>query len=175
MQAGEFKAGSQVRISGLKSQPEFNGELGTVEEFDSESGRYAVRTPSGKLLLLKPTTIQLDLTWNTALDEDGETYYWNAAGASQYEKPADFDPALAKNEGVYQAKEDGALYDDMVPDGKVTYRDGTKKPELSQTMRDKLINEGRALGADPNQKNPFLYVFAAVGLFVLAGAATFTG
>ena len=90
-------------------------------------------------------------------------------------KGEDVDPALAKNEGVYQAKEDGALYDDMVPDGKVTYRDGTKKPELSQTMRDKLINEGRALGADPNQKNPFLYVFAAVGLFVLAGAATFTG
>jgi len=112
--------------------------------------------------------------WNTALDQNGETYYWNSAGASQYEKPIDFDPSIAKNEGKYQVSA-AALYDDEIPDGRIKYTDGTKKPELSNTMRDKLINESRGLGADPNAKNPFLYAFAAVGLFVLAGAATFTG
>ena len=38
-------------------------------------------------------------------------------------------------------------------------------------MRERLINESRGLGADPNQKNPFLFVFAGVGVFVLLGAA----
>jgi len=28
--------------------------------------------------------------WNTALDGNGTTYYWNEAGESTYEKPADF-------------------------------------------------------------------------------------
>ena len=36
-------------------------------------------------------------------------------------------------------------------------------------MRERLINESRGLGADPNQKNPFLNVFAAVGVFVVLG------
>jgi hypothetical protein len=170
---GEIAAGSTVLISGLSSTPELNGLVGKVEEFDAESGRYAVRA-ADKLVLLKPEKLEVKLVWNTALDADGETYYWNAAGSSQYEKPADFDPALAKKEGVYQAKDD-ALYDDEVQDGGIRYSDGTKKPELSNSMRDKMIAESRGLGADPNQKNPFLIVFVGVGLFVLAGAASFTG
>jgi len=32
------------------------------------------------------------------------------------------------------------------------------------------INEQRGLGADSNSQNPFLYVFAGVGIFVLLGA-----
>ena len=113
------------------------------------------------------------LTWNTAKDAAGETYYWNSAGASQYEVPADFDASLAKDAGTYKAAAGtAATYDDEVADGPVTYTDGTKKPELSNTMREKLINESRGLGADPNQKNPFLIVFVAVGVFVVAGALT---
>lgn len=43
-------------------------------------------------------------------------------------------------------------------------------PKFSDAMRQKMINESRGLGGDPNQKNPFLLVFAGFGLFVLAGA-----
>ena len=41
---------------------------------------------------------------------------------------------------------------------------------LSNTMKDRLIRESAGLGADPNQKNPFLPVFFGVGVFVLLGA-----
>jgi len=111
-------------------------------------------------------------TWNTAIDEAGTTYYWNAATReTTYDMPADFDPATAKSAGVYQPKDtSGDLYDDEIPEEKIVYTDGTKKPELSQTMKDRLINESRGLGADPNQKNPFLGVFAGVGVFVVLGA-----
>ena len=34
--------------------------------------------------------------WNTALDGSGVTYYWNEAGQSQYERPADFDASTAQ-------------------------------------------------------------------------------
>jgi len=44
------------------------------------------------------------------------------------------------------------------------------KQEISNSMRDRLINEAQGLGADPNQKNPFLGVFLAVGVFVVLGA-----
>jgi len=40
--------------------------------------------------------------WNTALDGNGTTYYWHSdTGASQYEKPADFDPSAAISSGSY--------------------------------------------------------------------------
>ena len=111
------------------------------------------------------------LTWNTALDEDGQTYYWNSAGASTYDKPADFDPTTSKAAGAYKASSDGALYDDEIPEGdKIVYTSGQKKPELSSTMRDKMIAESRGLGADPNAKNPFGVVFIGVGVFVCLGA-----
>ena len=45
--------------------------------------------------------IALDMAWNTALDGNGTTYYWNEHGQSQYEKPADYDPATAQNAGAY--------------------------------------------------------------------------
>jgi len=41
------------------------------------------------------------MVWNTALDGNGTTYYWNEAGTAQYEKPADFDAASAQNAGSY--------------------------------------------------------------------------
>lgn len=113
-----------------------------------------------------------DKPWNTATDDKGDTYYWRGS-ESTYEMPADFDPALARDAGTYKAggSTDGALYDDEIVDGPITYKDGSKKQELSNTMRERLINESRGLGADPNQKNPFLFVFAGVGVFVLLGAA----
>ena len=43
-------------------------------------------------------------------------------------------------------------------------------PGFSDSMRQKMIDESRGLGGDPNQKNPFLLVFAGIGLFVVAGA-----
>ena len=41
------------------------------------------------------------MAWNTALDSAGVTYYWNEAGVSQYEKPADYNPATAQAAGAY--------------------------------------------------------------------------
>ena len=35
--------------------------------------------------------------------------------------------------------------------------------------RPSAADESRGLGADPNQKNPFLAVFAGVGVFVVLG------
>ena len=37
-------------------------------------------------------------------------------------------------------------------------------------MKERLIRESAGLGADSNQKNPFLPVFFGVGVFVLLGA-----
>ena len=39
--------------------------------------------------------------WNTALDGQGNTYYWNEAGESTYEKPADFNADTAQAAGSY--------------------------------------------------------------------------
>ena len=60
-------------------------------------------------------------------------------------------------------------------EGYATFYDDEKdsappKPALSENMRQKLLNEQRGLGADTNSKNPFLAVFAGVGVFVLLGA-----
>ena len=41
------------------------------------------------------------MTWNTALDGNGMTYYWNAAGEATYDKPADFDASTAQAAGAY--------------------------------------------------------------------------
>ena len=37
-------------------------------------------------------------------------------------------------------------------------------------MRARLLKEQQGLGADSNSKNPFLLVFAGVGVFVILGA-----
>ena len=137
------------------------------------SGVRSVPRRSARIILEEAA--EEKLTWNTAQDAGGDTYYWNSAGASTYEKPADFDPATAKDAGVFKgttSSADGALYDDEIPDQQIVYTSGEKKPELSNMMREKLINEGRSLGADPNAKNPFLYVFGAVGVLVVLGALT---
>jgi len=46
-------------------------------------------------------TPALTMPWNTALDSNGTTYYWNEHGASQYERPADFDESTAQAAGSY--------------------------------------------------------------------------
>jgi hypothetical protein len=45
-----------------------------------------------------------------------------------------------------------------------------EKPPISAEMREKLLKGQQVLGSDPNRKNPFLLVFAGVGLFVILGA-----
>jgi hypothetical protein len=62
-------------------------------------------------------------------------------------------------------------------DGYTTFYDDEKedtvlaaKPQISNEMRQRLINEQRGLGADPNSKNPLLGVIGAVGVFVVLGA-----
>jgi len=79
--------------------------------------------------------------------------------------PAKEDAApAAASAGGYET-----FYDDEREDAVLA-----KKPELSNTMRERLINESRGLGADPNAKNPFLPVFFGVGAFVLLGALAVT-
>eukprot|EP00965_Chrysotila_dentata_P140080 4630951-Pleurochrysis_carterae.AAC.1 len=51
-----------------------------------------------------PASSETLMGWNTALDGSGTTYYWHSdTGASQYEKPPDFDPATAQASGSYTA------------------------------------------------------------------------
>mmetsp|Transcript_65857 Transcript_65857/g.130546 ORF Transcript_65857/g.130546 Transcript_65857/m.130546 type:complete len:163 (-) Transcript_65857:247-735(-) len=135
----------------------------------------AVNCPSRQRLMRSPRSIMQaepgKLTWNTALDAEGQTYYWNSAGASTYDMPADFDASTAKAAGTYKASGDGALYDDEIPEvDQIVYTSGQKKPTLSNTMREKMIAESRGLGADPSAKNPFGAVFIGVGVFVVLGA-----
>jgi len=66
----------------------------------------------------------------------------------------------AQAAGAYET-----FYDDEREDAVLA-----QKPEISNSMRDRLIKESRGLGADPNAKNPFLPVFFGVGVFVILGA-----
>ena len=54
------------------------------------------------------------------------------------------------------------MYDDVSPP--------PKRDPLSSSMRARLLDEQRALGADPNTKNPYLYVVGAVAVFIALGA-----
>jgi len=84
--------------------------------------------------------------------------------AKPEDAPTPADAAPAASAGGYET-----FYDDEREDAVLA-----KKPELSNTMRERLINESRGLGADPNAKNPFLPVFFGVGAFVLLGALAVT-
>ena len=42
------------------------------------------------------------MTWNTAIDQSGTTYYWDSeTGAAQYQQPAGFDAEAATHAGAY--------------------------------------------------------------------------
>ena len=47
-------AGAHVRISGLMSRPELNGQQGAVLHFDRKKTRYGVQLADGTEILLKP-------------------------------------------------------------------------------------------------------------------------
>jgi hypothetical protein len=80
-----------------------------------------------------------------------------------------------------QKPEGDAASDAVAPkadtDGYETFYDDERedavmaaKPGISDDMRKRLINEQRGLGADPNAKNPFIFVVGGVGVFVILGA-----
>ena len=52
-------AGAHVRISGLVSRPELNGQQGIVLLFDHKKDRYGVQLADGKDMLLKPECLTL--------------------------------------------------------------------------------------------------------------------
>ena len=83
---------------------------------------------------------------------------------------AEDEDAVVSEEATPQQEGYATFYDDESGEEPIKYADGTKKPEISNSMREKLINESRGLGADPSAKNPFLLVFGGVGAFVLLGA-----
>ncbi|KAL1521926.1 hypothetical protein AB1Y20_021574 [Prymnesium parvum] len=85
------------------------------------------------------------------------------AGDSPEGKPSE---AVEVGEAT-EAKPQTGGYETFYDDEKDT---APEKPALSDAMRQRLLNEQRGLGADANSKNPFLLVFAGVGVFVLLGA-----
>mmetsp|Transcript_2934 Transcript_2934/g.8707 ORF Transcript_2934/g.8707 Transcript_2934/m.8707 type:complete len:132 (+) Transcript_2934:34-429(+) len=74
-------------------------------------------------------------------------------------------PEEEKEESAPPASPSGysTVYDDETPPA-------PRKDPLSNSMRARLIKEQQGLGGDPNSKNPFLFVFAGVGVFVMLGA-----
>jgi len=91
--------------------------------------------------------------WAAATDDEGSTYYWNKeTKETTWQRPG---TAPVKDAA-------GNVYDD-----ETTQDDG---PDFSNSMRQKMIDESRGFGADPGSKNPFLAVFAGVGVFVVLGA-----
>ena len=80
------------------------------------------------------------------------------------EPPAEPQPSDAAEQAPppQQLNRDGTVYDDVSPP--------PKRPELSNSMRERLLKEQRSLGADPNAKNPFLLGVGAVALFIALGA-----
>merc|ERR1719453_3046126 len=88
--------------------------------------------------------------WEEAKAPDGRPYYYQTgSSATQWNRP------------TTTASTGGALYDDEIPE--------STKPPVSEAMRQRLINESRGLGSDPNQSNPFLAVFFGFGVFVVLG------
>ena len=104
----------------------------------SAASRPTLRSPAVFLQAepeAAPAAADLPEGWQMAKDNDGDPYYYNlSTGENTYEKPGGAPDQY------------GNVYDDEV---KVV-----EKPALSNTMRDRLINESRGLGADPNQKHP---------------------
>ena len=55
-----LQSGTRVRIDGLKSKPELNGEHATIESFVSETGRCNIKLDStDQMLALKPAVLQI--------------------------------------------------------------------------------------------------------------------
>ena len=55
----DLPAGAHVRLSGLISRPELNGQQGVVLLFDPQKARYGVQLADGKEVLLKPECLTL--------------------------------------------------------------------------------------------------------------------
>merc|ERR1719158_1998941 len=51
--------GTVGMITGLQSKPELNGQWGTVQRFNADSGRYDVQLSEDRILRLKPDNIRL--------------------------------------------------------------------------------------------------------------------
>lgn len=51
--------GSTVKILGLSSRAELNGQIATAERFNRSKGRYAVRLADGSSILLKPHNLDV--------------------------------------------------------------------------------------------------------------------
>ena len=56
---GELQPGSSVRIDGIQSRPEINGQVGTVVTYLAERERYKVRLGDGEEIALKSNALTL--------------------------------------------------------------------------------------------------------------------
>lgn len=94
----------------------------------------------------------------------GDRYFWNKEneGVTSWDPPKEMIKEMVAILEQQAPAADGAgnFYDDERP---------MQKKEISDTMRKRLLNEQRAIGADSGSKNPFLLVFGAVGVFVVLG------
>ena len=53
LKPGVLPAWTSVTVRGLKGAAQHNGKVGQIESYDAESGRYAVRLPSGEGVMIK--------------------------------------------------------------------------------------------------------------------------
>jgi hypothetical protein len=133
-----------------------------------EDASIIIRMPSSSLCVLAAVCIasasglQLNAAARPSLTPRVGTI---SAVESWYDSGTRLTSEQAKPAAGYQT-----YYDDETGDEPIKYADGSKKPEISSSMRERLINESRGLGADPSAKNPFLLVFGGVGVFVVLGA-----
>jgi len=68
----ELKAGSQVRIQGLQKNPEKNGSIGTLVEFNEAKGRWLVEFASGATNNFKAENLEVVMAAAAEPDDDNE-------------------------------------------------------------------------------------------------------
>merc|ERR1719203_2197610 len=108
--------------------------------------------------------VELPPDWKEATAEDGKKYYYNELTRETSWTP----PGTDESESV---SGDNPVYTTLYDDEATTF----KSRDISDNMRARLIKEQQGIGTDPNQKSPFLAVFAGVGVFIVLGALSVNG
>ena len=83
--------GQRIVIAGLISKPEFNGKLGTIKSFSTETGRYGVRVDDhGVLLSLKPANLERTAApLKAKLEAEARAKFENAQRGGVLQKESD--------------------------------------------------------------------------------------
>ena len=96
------------------------------------------------------------MVWNAGKNASGTTYYWNKAGESQYDRPADFDELVARHEMErWAAMPNDAGIDDGVLDNMAAYIAAAANNEerepmstMKMSLQEEIDNAIRRRGSD---------------------------